>query len=217
MAQGEHTQREGCGRRGGQGRSRGSVRWRGGIRQGSKSREPIEPEGDPADIPSRTKEDPHGSRSTGTRPKPDSAEIDQTILIQKGTDSVQINQLSPTRRNANEDEGQQRQEAIGGNRSRQGLTRPNRRSIRMIHKIKLKPVSARSGQESNQRTCAVDEGRAVGSMKSFGRSTTIDQGRRCERRIWWIGWLWWFGLKDWACSKWKTKSDNVDEHAEEPS
>ena len=147
-----------------------------------------------------------------TRPKHDSAEIDRTIPIQKGADSVKINRSSPTRRNANANEGQSSRETIGGDRSGQGLSRPNRRSTGSIHNTQLKPVSAGSVQESNRRTDAVNEGRAVGSTTSFGRYTTTDRGRRCERRIWWIGWLRWFGWKDWACSKWKTKSD---ERAEE--
>ena len=139
-------------------------------------------------------------------PKSDSAKIDRMIPIQKGADLVKINRSSPTRRNANADEGQPSREAIGGDRSGQGLTWPNRRSTRTIHNTQLKPVSARSGQESNRMT------REVGSMTSFLRSTTTNRGRRCERQIWWIGWRRWFGWKDWACSKWKTKSD---ERAEE--
>ena len=150
-----------------------------------------------------------------TRLKIDSAEIDRTVPIQKGADSVKINRSSPTRQNANADEGQPSREVIDGDRSRQGLTQPNRRSTRMMHNTHLKPVSARSGQESNRRTHVVDEGKAARSTPSFGRSTRIDRGRRCEHWIWWIGWLRWFGWKDWACSKWKMKLDEVNERAEE--
>ena len=159
--------------------------------------------------PERRKIHMGADRPGPTRPKHDSAEIDRTIPIQKGADSVKINRSSLTRRNANADEGQSSRETIDGDRSGQGLSRPNRRSTGSIHNTQLKPVSAGSVQESNRRTDAVNEGRAVGSTTSFGRYTTTDRGRRCERRIWWIGWLRWFGWKDWACSKWKTKSTSV--------
>ena len=56
-----------------------------------------------------------------TRSKPDSAEIDWTISIQKGANSVKMNRSSPTQRNANADEGQLSQEAIDRDRSGQGL------------------------------------------------------------------------------------------------
>ena len=148
--------------------------------------------------PERRKIHMGADRPGPTRPKPDSAKIDRTIPIQKGADPARINRSSPTRGNVNADEGQPSQEAIGGDRSGQGQTRPNRRSTRTIYNTQLKTVSVRSGQESNRRTRAVDEGRAVVSTTSFGRSTTTDRGRRCERRIWWIGWLRWFGWKDWA-------------------
>ena len=142
--------------------------------------------------PERRKIHMGADRPGPTRPKHDSAEIDRTIPIQKGADSVKINRSSPTRRNANADEGQSSRQTIGEHRSRQGLSRPNRRSTRNIHNTQLKPVSVRSGQESNRRTDAVNEGRAVGSTTSFGRYTTTDRGRRCELRIWWVGWSRWF-------------------------
>ena len=166
-----------------------------------------------------------GSNRPGpTRPKPDSAEIDRSIPIQKGADSVKINRSSLIQPNANANERQPSREVIGGDRSRQGLSRPNRRSTRKIHNTQLKPVSARSGQESNRRTHTMDEGRAIVSMTSFRRSTTTDRGRRCERQIWWVGWsqrfkdvrrIWWFGWKYWACSKWKTKSTSVQRNSED--
>ena len=74
------------------------------------------------------------------------------------------------------------------------------------------PTCDRSHQESNRRTCTEDEGRVTGSATLFGRATTTDRGRRCERRIWQIGWRQrWFVWKGWACSKWKAKSSKVNE------
>ena len=119
-----------------------------------------------------------------TRSKPDSAEIDWTISIQKGANSVKMNRSSPTQRNANADKGQPNREAIGGHRSgsRQGLTWPNRRSTRKIHNTQLKPVSARSGQESNRRTHTMDERRVVGSTTCSGNllQSTGEEGVSAE-------------------------------------
>ena len=129
--------------------------------------------------------DPKEGRSKWELIEP--TKIDRSIPTQKGANSVEID-----RPNANAVKGQPSQEAIGQDRSGQGLSRPNRRCSRTIHNIRLKPVSVRSGRESNRRTCSVDEGRAVGSMTLFGRSTTTDQGRRCEHRIWWVGCSRWF-------------------------
>ena len=71
-----------------------------------------------------------------------------------------------------------------------------------------------------------DEGRLSRSARLSLRATTIDQGRRCERWIWWIGWSPWFGdvpriqwigrprrfvWKGRACSKWRAKSSKVNE------
>ena len=50
------------------------------------------------------------------------------------------------------------------------------------------PACDRSDRESNWRTCTANEGRVTGSATLFERATTTDRGRRCEHRVWWIGW-----------------------------
>ena len=50
------------------------------------------------------------------------------------------------------------------------------------------PTCERSDWESNRGISMADEGKATGSATLFRMATTTNQGRRCESRIWRIGW-----------------------------
>ena len=136
-------------------------------------------------------------RSGPTRPKHDSAEIDRTIPIQKGADSVKTNRSSPTRRNANVDEGQSSRETFGGDRSGQGLSRPNRRSCPVEageHEEEWPRVQSKDTRGGRRKSGRINDivreiyynrpGKKVQVLDMVGRMEAMVQGHVTDTVVW---------------------------------